>query len=465
MSGPRLRPRDGMAKIENEYMADVLIEGGTLVNEGRSFRGYLVVRGERIAEIGEGDRPESGFQGERIDARGMLVLPGAIDDQVHFREPGLTYKEDIRSGSRAAVAGGVTSFMDMPNTKPTTTTLDLLERKRELAAERSLANYSFYFGATNNNLRELHRVDPRTTCGVKVFMGSSTGNMLVDDRRVLSAIFAESPVLIATHCEDEATVRADAERYRRELGDRVSPAMHAVIRSAEACYRSSARAVELADRYGADLHVLHLSTERELSLFDAKPVAEKKITSEVCVHHLWFSEEDYAVKGNRIKWNPSVKRVSDRDALRRGVLGGKVDVVATDHAPHTVEEKSRPYWECPSGGPLVQHSLVAMLELGRQGLWTPEQVVWKMCHAPAIRFAVRDRGFLREGAYADIAVVRPDDPWVVGPENILYKCGWSPFEGVRFSHRVVYTLVNGRVVNRNGEIDEEFRGQPLEFVR
>ena len=454
-----------MAKIENEYMADVLIEGGTLVNEGRSFRGYLVVRGERIAEIGEGDRPESGFQGERIDARGMLVLPGAIDDQVHFREPGLTYKEDIRSGSRAAVAGGVTSFMDMPNTKPTTTTLDLLERKRELAAERSLANYSFYFGATNNNLRELHRVDPRTTCGVKVFMGSSTGNMLVDDRRVLSAIFAESPVLIATHCEDEATVRADAERYRRELGDRVSPAMHAVIRSAEACYRSSARAVELADRYGADLHVLHLSTERELSLFDAKPVAEKKITSEVCVHHLWFSEEDYAVKGNRIKWNPSVKRVSDRDALRRGVLGGKVDVVATDHAPHTVEEKSRPYWECPSGGPLVQHSLVAMLELGRQGLWTPEQVVWKMCHAPATRFAVRDRGFLRKGAYADIAVVRPDDPWVVGPENILYKCGWSPFEGVRFSHRVVYTLVNGRVVNRNGEIDEEFRGQPLEFVR
>lgn len=446
-------------------MANVLIEGGTLVNEGRSFCGYLVVQGERIVEIGEGDYPRDGFSGERIDARGMLVLPGVIDDQVHFREPGLTYKEDIFSGSRAAVSGGVTSFMDMPNTKPATTTIDLLERKQELAATKSLINYSFYFGATNNNLRELHRINPRTTCGVKVFMGSSTGNMLVDDGRVLSAIFAESPVLIATHCEDETMVRAAMEHYRLELGDRVTPAMHAVIRGAEACYRSSARAVELADRYGSDLHVLHVSTARELALFDIKPLKEKKITNEVCVHHLWFSEEDYAEKGNRIKWNPSVKSDSDRAALRGGLLSGKVDVVATDHAPHTVEEKSRPYWECPSGGPLIQHSLVAMLELSVRGVLTVEQVVEKMCHAPAIRFSIRDRGFLREGAYADIAVVRPHDPWVVGPENILYKCGWSPFEGTRFSHRVVYTLVNGRVVNRAGDIDEVFHGKPLEFVR
>ena len=446
-------------------MANVLIEGGTLVNEGRSFCGYLVVQGERIVEIGEGNYPQNGFSGERIDARGMLVLPGVIDDQVHFREPGLTYKEDIFSGSRAAVAGGVTSFMDMPNTKPATTTIDLLERKQELAATKSLANYSFYFGATNSNLRELHRIDPRTVCGVKVFMGSSTGNMLVDDGRVLSAIFAESPVLIATHCEDEAMVRAEMERYRRQWGDRVTPAMHAVIRSAEACYRSSARAVELADRYGSNLHVLHLSTERELALFDTKPLKEKKITNEVCVHHLWFSEEDYAEKGNRIKWNPSVKGPADRAALRGGLLSGKVDVVATDHAPHTKEEKAKPYWECPSGGPLIQHSLVAMLELCAQGVLTIEQVVEKMCHAPAIRFLIRDRGFLREGAYADIAVVRPHDPWVVGPENILYKCGWSPFEGTCFSHRVVYTLVNGRVVNRNGCIDEVFQGKPLEFLR
>ncbi len=446
-------------------MANVLIEGGVLVNEGRSFRGYLVVQGERIAEIGEGAYPREEFSGERIDARGMWVLPGVIDDQVHFREPGLTYKEDIFSGSRAAVAGGVTSFMDMPNTKPTTTTLELLEHKREVAASKSLINYSFYFGATNNNLRELRRVDPRTTCGVKVFMGSSTGNMLVDDQRVLSAIFAESPVLIATHCEDDSMIRTLTERYRHEYGDRVTPAMHAVIRSAEACYRSSARAVELADRYGSNLHVLHVSTERELSLFDAKAVGEKKITSEVCVHHLWFSEEDYTTKGNRIKWNPSVKSVADRAALRGGLLGGKVDVVATDHAPHTKEEKAKPYWECPSGGPLIQHSLVAMLELSKQGVLTPEQVVEKMCHAPAIRFSIRDRGFLRPGAYADIALVRQDDPWVVGPDNILYKCGWSPFEGTRFSHRVAYTLVNGRVVNRNGGIDESYRGEALEFLR
>ncbi len=449
-------------------MSDILIEGGTILNEGRRYEGYILTHGERIAALGEGPAPaelRDRHHGERIDAKGQWVLPGVIDDQVHFREPGLTYKADIHSESKAGVAGGVTSFMDMPNTKPPTTSEEELEWKFECAAETSVANYSFYFGATNDNLRTLTRIDPQRVCGVKLFMGSSTGNMLVDNERTLSAIFAESPVLIATHCESEPMIRAAIEEYKHRYGDQVTPAMHPLIRSAEACYRSSAHAVELADRYGAQLHVLHLSTARELSLFDARPLAEKKITSEVCVHHLWFSEEDYARKGNLIKWNPAVKSTADRDALRGGLLSGKVDMVATDHAPHTWEEKQRPYWECPSGGPLLQHSLVAMLELAAQGVLTPEQVVEKMCHAPATRFAIHGRGFLREGAYADIVIVDPKAPWSVARENILYKCGWSPFEGVKFRHRVTHTLINGQVVYRNGVVDDSFRGQALRFDR
>ena len=449
-------------------MANILIEGGTIVNEGRKTKGYILVEGERIAAIGEGVSPSilsKHFYGERIDATGKLILPGVIDDQVHFREPGLTYKADIHSESVAGVAGGVTSFMDMPNTKPPTTSLDALEHKFERAAESSVANYSFYFGATNDNVRALSKIDPKTVCGVKLFMGSSTGNMLVDDERTLSAIFAESPTLIATHCESEPMIRASMEKYKQQYGDRTTPAMHPLIRSAEACYRSSAHAVELADKYGSDLHVLHLSTARELSLFDVKPLKEKKITNEVCVHHLWFSDADYASKGNFIKWNPAVKSIDDRDALRNGLTSGKVDVVATDHAPHTLEEKQRPYWECPSGGPLLQHSLVAMLELASRGVLSVEQVVEKMCHAPAIRFAVCDRGFLREGAYADIAIVDPQSPWTVSKENILYKCGWSPFLGTTFLHRVTHTLINGRIVYCDGMVDSSFRGQALRFAR
>jgi len=447
-------------------MKELVITGGTIINEGRRFAGYVMVCGDRIAEVGEGEfRPERTFSGERIDAADMLVLPGVIDDQVHFREPGLTAKGDIHSESIAAVAGGVTSFMEMPNTRPATVTLDLLEQKYELGAASSLANYAFYLGATNENIAEIRQADPRILCGVKVFMGSSTGNMLVDDEKSLSAIFAESPVPVATHCEDEAIVRRDMERFRQRCVDNITPAMHAEIRSAEACYRSSARAVELADRYGTHLHVLHLSTAQELTLFDAKPPAAKKITNEVCVHHLWFSDADYAEKGNLIKWNPSIKGAEERAGLRAGLLNGKVDVVATDHAPHLLEEKERPYWDCPSGGPLVQHSLAAMLELARQGAWSYETVVEKMSHAPAIRFGVRDRGFLRAGAFADIVIVQPDAPWAVEPENILYKCGWSPFADETFTHRVVYTLINGHVVNRRGRIDTEFRGVPLEFSR
>ncbi len=449
-------------------MANILIEGGTIVNEGRKTKGYILVEGERIAAIGEGVSPSilsKHFYGERIDATGKLILPGVIDDQVHFREPGLTYKANIHSESVAGVAGGVTSFMDMPNTKPPTTSLDALEHKFERAAESSVANYSFYFGATNDNVRDLSKIDPKTVCGVKLFMGSSTGNMLVDDERTLSAIFAESPTLIATHCESEPMIRAAMEKYKQQYGDRTTPAMHPLIRSAEACYRSSAHAVELADKYGSDLHVLHLSTARELSLFDVKPLTEKKITNEVCVHHLWFSDADYASKGNFIKWNPAVKSIADRDALRTGLTSGKVDVVATDHAPHTLEEKQRPYWECPSGGPLLQHSLVAMLELALQGVLSVEEVVEKMCHAPAIRFAICDRGFLREGAYADIAIVDPQSPWRVSKENILYKCGWSPFLGTTFRHRVTHTLINGRIVYCDGMVDSSFRGQALRFAR
>lgn len=449
-------------------MSEILIENGTVVNDGRKYIGYVLISGERIAAVGEGmyNVPEGEvFAGRRIDASGKIVIPGVIDDQVHFREPGLTYKGDIASESVAAVAGGVTSFMEMPNTNPATISLGEWEWKMERAAAVSAANYSFYFGASNDNINEIKRLDPRYVCGVKMFMGSSTGNMLVDDEKTLSAVFAESPVLVAVHCEYEAIIRENVERFRMEYGDKVTPDMHPLIRNAEACYRSSAQAVELADKYGTDLHVLHLSTGRELSLFDKKPLADKKITNEVCVHHLWFSDKDYAEKGNFIKWNPAVKTIEDRDALREGLLGGKVDVVATDHAPHAFEEKQRPYWDCPSGGPLVQHSLVAMLELSSQGVFPVEQVVEKMCHAPAVRYKVGERGFLREGMYADIVIVNPSSPWTVGKKNILYKCGWSPFEGITFENKVVCTLINGRIAYENGAVNTHHKGQALVFSR
>lgn len=442
----------------------MLIEDGLIVNEGRKYTGYILVSGDRISEVGEGSYGKA-FSGKRIDASGKMVMPGVIDDQVHFREPGLTYKGDIASESAAAVAGGVTSFMDMPNTNPPTTSLAEWEWKMERAAETSPANYSFYLGAANDNIGEVKRADPRSVCGIKMFMGSSTGNMLVDNEKTLSAVFAESPVPVAVHAEYEPIIRENTERFRMKYGDAVTPDMHPLIRSAEACYRSSAQAVGLADKYGSDLHVLHLSTARELSLFDNKPLKDKKITNEVCVHHLWFSDEDYAAKGNFIKWNPAIKTAADRDALREGLLNGKVDVVATDHAPHSLEEKQRPYWECPSGGPLVQHSLPAMLELSEAGVLSLEQVVDKMCHAPAVRYKVKDRGFLRKGAYADIVIADPASAWTVIRENILYKCGWSPFEGIRFSHKITATIINGKVVYDGQSVDTSFRGSALVFDR
>lgn len=445
-------------------MREILIDGGTIVNEGRRTQGWVLVRGDRIAAMGEGAW-EGPFGGRRIDATGRMVMPGVIDDHVHFREPGLDYKADIYTESRAAVAGGVTSYMDMPNTKPAATTRAALEEKFEIASVSSLANYSFYLGATNDNIEQIKVIDPRLVCGVKLFMGSSTGNMLVDDDYTMSAIFAESPVLVAAHCEDELMIRENSEEFRMRYGSDIAPEMHPLIRSAEACYRSSAHAVGLADKYGANLHILHLTTARELSLFDSKPLHDKKITAEACVHHLWFCDEDYAVKGNLIKVNPAIKTPADRQALREGLTNGKIDIVGTDHAPHTLIEKERQYWECPSGAPAIQHSLVSMLELSLHGVLTPEQVVEKMCHAPAVRYGVCQRGFLRVGDYADITIVAPVEPWRVTAESILYKCGWSPVEGTEYSHAVEYTLVNGNVVYDRGRFDEDHRGVPLAFAR
>lgn len=453
----------------------LLIENALLCNEGRMYRGWLTVDGERIGRVGEGDCPPEEVRdraAERFDARGALVMPGVIDDQVHFREPGLTDKAEILTESRAAAAGGVTSYMEMPNTRPPATTLELLEEKYARAAEVSAVNYSFYLGATNENLAEIERIDPHRICGVKVFMGSSTGNMLVDNEETLAGIFRRSPVLVATHCEDEATIRANLASARLAFGDRIPPAMHPAIRSAEACYRSTAHAVELAHRYGGRLHVLHLSTARELELFDAdKPLEEKRITNEICVHHLWFSAADYAERGNLIKWNPAVKSATDRDALRAAVRSGRADVVATDHAPHLLAEKQNPYLSAPSGGPLVQFSLPAMLTLASEGIFTVPEVVERMCHAPAKLFRIGERGFLRPGYRADIAVVDLNSPWIVRRENtetgerILSKCGWSPLEGLTLTAKVRATFVNGaRVYDaETGGIDEAVRGQRLCF--
>lgn len=434
-----------------------VIHNGTIINRGERFEGYVAIGANgRIDSVGRGALPE-GFDTSytRYDARGGLILPGAIDDQVHFREPGLTYKADLQTESRAAAAGGVTSYMEMPNTIPQTTTNELLEQKQERAAEVSAVNFAFYLGATNDNLSEIRTIDPKHTAGVKLFMGSSTGNMLVDRRGALEAIFAESPVLIATHCEDEAIVQANIKKW----GQGAKIADHALIRSEEACYRSSSLAAELATKYDARLHILHLSTAREMSIFETKPLKDKKITGEVCVHHLWFSDRDYAALGNRIKWNPSIKTTADRDALREALAQGRLDVVATDHAPHTIEEKDRAYVQAPGGGPLVQHSLVAMLEM-----FPADKVVDWMAHRVAECFSITDRGFLEPGAWADVVVVERAT-WTVESSNILYKCGWSPFEGTKFHHKVTATFVNGDLVYDRGVFDDSVRGRALEFAR
>ncbi len=445
----------------------LLIHGGTLINEGSCTPGYLTVESGRILSIGTGaPSGELLSSADRtIDASGCWVLPGVIDDQVHFREPGLTEKGDIASESRAAAAGGVTSYMEMPNTRPPATTLELLEQKYARAAEVSAVNYSFYLGATNENLAEIERADPAQVCGLKVFMGSSTGNMLVDNQQTLASIFERSPLLVATHCEQEGIVQANLASARIAFAGAVPVAMHPYIRSVEACYRSTAHAVELAHRHGGRLHVLHLSTARELELFEqGKPIEQKRVTAEVCVHHLFFSQGDYARYGNRIKWNPAIKSAADRDALQQAVRSGRIDVVATDHAPHLAAEKAKSYLEAPSGGPLVQHSLPLMLTLAARGVFTPQQVVERMCHAPARLFGVEGRGFLRAGYAADIAVVRPNDPWQVSSEGLFYRCGWSPLEGTELTARVIHTLVNGQVVYADGAVDASVRGQRLRFA-
>lgn len=439
-----------------------IIKGGTLVNEYRQYKADIVINHGCIeAILPEGVTTEDA---EIIPAEGCYVLPGVIDDQVHFREPGLTHKGNIAEGSRAAAAGGVTSFMDMPNVLPPTTTKKLLEEKQEIASRTSLVNYSFYLGASKDNINEIKHVDTHTTCGIKLFMGASTGNLLVDDLPTLERIFAESPILIATHCEDTPTINQNLVRYKEKYGDNIPPQCHPLIRNREACLKSSSLAVSLAKKFGSRLHVLHLSTADELVLFEQGPVSGKKITAEVCAHHLWFNDEAYLNKGNFVKWNPAIKTEKDRQALLQALNEKVIDVIATDHAPHTISEKSGPYTQAASGGPLVQHSLVILLELARQGAITIERVVDGMCHAPALLFGIEKRGFLREGYKADICIVEKNT-WTVNKENLLYQCGWSPLEGQTFHHKVRTTLVNGTIVYDKGDFPATPQGELLTFSR
>jgi len=445
--------------LSNNYF----IQGATLVNEGRSFVADVLILEGRIEEIGELERPQDV---PLIDANDKLLLPGLIDDQVHFREPGLTHKADIQSESRAAVAGGITSFMEMPNTVPNALTQELLEKKYARAREVSAANYSFFMGASNDNLEEVLKTNKSNVCGIKIFMGSSTGNMLVDNDQVLRKIFSECDMLIATHCEDEATIQRNTEIYREKYGEDVPIKCHPEIRNSEACYLSSSFAVELAKEFGARLHILHISTECETHLFDNSiPLKEKKITAEACVHHLWFSDADYETKGTLIKWNPAVKAASDRDAVLQAVLDDRIDVIATDHSPHTLDEKENSYFNAPSGGPLVQHALVSLLEHYHNGKISLEKIVEKTSHNPAILFEIKDRGYIRSGYWADLVLVDPNKPWRVQKDNLLYKCGWSPFEGFTFRSSVTHTFVNGELAYTEGKVNKEVRGQRLSFDR
>lgn len=446
-------------------MNHILIKDAFLVNEGKGRKASVLIEGERIKQIWDGDLP-SGIENvftNVINAAGKYLLPGVIDDQVHFREPGLTHKADIASESRAAVAGGVTSFMDMPNTNPQTVTADTLDWKHERAAETSVANYGFFIGANNTNIEELKRIDPAKVCGVKVFMGSSTGNMLVDDKKTLERIFSELPYLIATHCEKEEIIKANIAKYKAIYGEDLPVRFHPLIRSEEACYASSSEAVELATRMGGRLHLFHLSTKKELSLLENKPLTEKRITGEVCVHHLWFNDADYEFYGNRIKWNPAIKTESDREALMKAVCENQIDVIATDHAPHLLNEKEGNCLTAASGGPLVQYSLLTMLEKVLQWEIPLAKVVEKMCHAPASLFNLKDRGYVREGYYADLVLIDPNAKTLVTKETILSKCKWSPFEGFAFNHRIETTIVNGYIVYQNGVIIDNVRGKALQF--
>lgn len=444
-------------------MTNYLIKQAIIVNEGKQFISDVLIIDGRIDKIAHSvDNPGNA---EEINAEGMILIPGCIDDQVHFREPGLTHKATIYSESRAAVAGGITSFMEMPNTVPNTLSQQLLEEKYQIAFRHSLSNYSFYMGASNENLEEVLKTDAKNVCGIKVFMGSSTGNMLVDNETTLTNLFSRSEMLIATHCEDEATIRKNIENYINKYGEDIPIEAHPLIRSEEACFKSSSLAVSLAKKQGTRLHVLHISTEKELELFESGPLKDKKITAEACIHHLWFSEEDYLTKGNFIKWNPSVKKSSDRDAIMQAVINDKIDVIATDHAPHTLDEKSQKYLKAPSGGPLVQYGLLAMLEKVKDGTISIEKVVEKMCHAPAEMFNIVDRGFIREGYFADLVLIKPSCSTMVSRDSILSLCGWSPFEGSTFSHQISTTFVNGNIVYSKNKPIEGVSGSRLFFNR
>jgi len=440
-----------------------LIKNVILVNEGNRYKSDVLIENQRIKKIAT----EISINADKIiNATGLHLLPGVIDDQVHFREPGLTHKANIYSESKAAVAGGITSYMEMPNTIPQALTQKLLEDKYQLAAKKSIANYSFFMGVSNDNLEEVLKTNPKNVGAIKIFMGSSTGNMLVDNKNILEEIFAKSPMLIAVHCEDETTIQKNINKAREKYGDQVPISEHPKIRSAESCYKSSSIAVALAKKYNSRLHVFHVSTKKELGLFDNTiSLKDKKITAEVCIHHLWFDEKDYQLKGSLIKWNPAVKKESDRNALLQALLDDKLDVIATDHAPHTLQEKNTAYFEAPSGGPLVQHALPAMLELAKKGKISIEKVVEKMCHNPAICFKIEKRGFIREGYFADLVLVNLNSPWKVKKDNILYKCGWSPFEGELFNSKITHTLVNGHIAYENGKFNESKKGMRLKFDR
>ncbi|MBT1699843.1 dihydroorotase [Fulvivirgaceae bacterium PWU4] len=441
----------------------ILITNANIVNEGKVFEGDVLIKDQLIEQVGK----VSSQQADKvIDAKGKFLMPGVIDDQVHFREPGLTHKATIYSESRAAVAGGVTTFMEMPNTNPPTFTQQLLEDKYNIASQTSLANYSFYIGASNDNLDEVMKTDLRKVCGLKIFMGSSTGNLLVDDEKTIEGFFSRFPALIAAHCEHEPTIRKNLQEYKERYGEDVPIECHPQIRSAEACYLSSSMAIDLARKHGTKFHILHISTARETSLFDNTiPLEKKKITAEACVHHLWFNDTDYKRLGNLIKWNPAIKTAQDQASVFAALLDDRIDVVATDHAPHTWDEKQNTYFKAPSGGPLIQHSLVAMLEFYHQGKIGLEKIVQKMAHNPAILFQVSGRGFIREGYFADLVLVDLKKSWKVEKSNILAKCGWSPLENTTFSSNVTHTLVSGHLVYEQGKFDESRKGQRLLFNR
>ncbi|HTN20971.1 MAG TPA: dihydroorotase [Pelobium sp.] len=440
-----------------------LIKNATIVNEGKQEIADVYIKNQRIEKIGQNLSVNGA---KELNAEGKYLFPGFIDDQVHFREPGLTHKAEIYTEAKAAVAGGITSFMEMPNTVPNTLTQELLADKYAIGAKKSLANHSFFMGASNDNLEEVLKTDVKNVCGIKVFMGSSTGNMLVDNEKTLEGIFKNAPTLVATHCEDEATIRKNLAIFKEKYGDNLTPEMHPLIRSEEACYLSSSFAVELAKKYNTRLHILHISTGKETFLFDNKTeLKNKRITAEACIHHLWFSAEDYKTKGNWIKWNPAVKTAEDRDQILKAVLDDHIDVIATDHAPHTVEEKSQTYSKAPSGGPLVQHAFNALFELYHQGKISLERIAEKTSHNLATCFQIKDRGFIREGYFADLALVDLNASYEVNRNNVLSKCGWSPFEGQTFNSKITHTFVSGHLAFENGVFNEEVKGERLSFER